>query len=44
MKVALIGEYSSLHNNLAIALKDKGDEVLLVNDGDNSTKLIISKI
>lgn len=35
MKIALIGEYSSLHNNLAKALKDKGHEVLLVNDGDS---------
>ncbi len=35
MKIALIGEYSSLHNNLAIALKKNGHDVLLVNDGDN---------
>lgn len=35
MKIALIGEYSSLHNNLAIALKKKGHDVLLINDGDN---------
>ena len=34
MKIALIGEYSSLHNNLAKALKEKGHSVLLVNDGD----------
>jgi glycosyltransferase involved in cell wall biosynthesis len=35
MKIALIGEFSSLHNNLAIALKKKGHNVILVNDGDS---------
>lgn len=34
MKIALIGEFSSLHNNLAKGLKELGHEVLIINDGD----------
>jgi len=34
MRVLLIGEYSSLYNNLATGLKELGHDVVLANDGD----------
>ncbi len=35
MKILLLGEYSSLHNNLAYGLKQLGCEVCLVSGGDH---------
>lgn len=39
MKILLIGEYSSLHNNLAKVLIEKGHKVVLANDGDGFKNL-----
>ena len=35
MRILLLGEYSSVQNNLAAALIEKGHDVVLANDGDN---------
>jgi hypothetical protein len=35
MKILLLGEYSGLHNNLAIGLRNLGHSVTLANNGDN---------
>jgi hypothetical protein len=32
--ILLVGDYSSVHYNLSVALKDKGQDVFLISDGD----------
>lgn len=39
MRILLLGEYSSLQNNLAVELIKKGHKVILANDGDGFKNL-----